>query len=86
MMNADDIRKLLKAEPFEPFDIGLADGRVIPVPHPEFAWAPPSQRRLVFAVAPEDGRGRMVNTTVITSIETRGGSAGDPPAPSNGGS
>jgi hypothetical protein len=34
-MIAEDLRKLLKAEPFEPLCIGLSDGRAVHVFHPD---------------------------------------------------
>jgi hypothetical protein len=35
-MNLDGIRSALRREPFHPFAIRLADGRSVPVRHPEF--------------------------------------------------
>ncbi len=37
-MNAEAIRQLLKAQPFEPFRIYLSNGDSFDVKHPEQAW------------------------------------------------
>lgn len=37
-MNADSIRLLLRAQPFEPFELHMSNGEVVPVRHPELAW------------------------------------------------
>lgn len=34
-MTVDELRKMLRAQPFRPFEIHLADGRSLPVNHPE---------------------------------------------------
>jgi hypothetical protein len=38
------LRNTLRASPFLPFTIRMADGRTFPVPHPDFVWIPPSSR------------------------------------------
>ena len=35
MMRPDDLRKLLRSEPFHPIRIGLSDGRCVVVRHPD---------------------------------------------------
>ena len=35
-MDIEGVREALRKEPFEPFVLRLADGRALPVPHPEF--------------------------------------------------
>ena len=34
-MNAEALRELLKAQPFEPLDVELSSGQVITIKHPE---------------------------------------------------
>jgi hypothetical protein len=40
-MNISGIREALHKQPFESFTIRLADGRALPVPHPDFIAATP---------------------------------------------
>ena len=35
-MNIEALRKVHQERPFQPFDLHIADGRIIHVPHPEF--------------------------------------------------
>ena len=35
-MDLNGLREALSRQPFEPFSIRLADGRSVPVPHPDF--------------------------------------------------
>ena len=46
-MTSDRFEELLKAQPFQPFDIRLADGRAVRVHHPEMALPSPSKRTVV---------------------------------------
>jgi hypothetical protein len=38
-MTARDIRDFLRTMPFKPFRLHLADGKSLPVPHPDFILA-----------------------------------------------
>jgi len=40
MATANQIREVVRAQPFRPFIIHLADGRTFDVPHPEFRRRP----------------------------------------------
>ena len=46
-MTIEQMRDAYTAQPFRPFTIHLADGREIPVDHPEFIMAAPSGRTIV---------------------------------------
>lgn len=46
-MTTEHLRQLIHATPFEPFTIHMADGREVPVPHPEFIMLPPQSRTCV---------------------------------------
>ena len=41
-MITEEIKKLLRATPFRPFTVHLADGSVLPVNHPDFAFVSPN--------------------------------------------
>ena len=53
-MSPEQLRKSLRAAPFQPFRIHLADGRSFDVQHPEFASLSPTGRTvLVFSAGSE---------------------------------
>jgi len=52
-VTGEKIRKALKAAPFQPFRLHLADQRKVDVFHPEFAWVLPNHRH-VMVVSPID--------------------------------
>ena len=53
-MSPEQLRQSLRAAPFQPFRINLADGRSFDVPHPEFASLSPTGRTvLVFSAGSE---------------------------------
>ena len=70
-MDFESLREALHHQPFEPFSIRMADGRVLPVPHPDFVAAVP--RRVV--VVAEDGSWSQLEPRLIASLEY-GASAG----------
>ncbi len=86
-MIAEDIRRLLREEPFEPFEIHLVNGRSLRVPHRDFVWIPPKHVRTVYVID-EDGYVELVNTILIVSISPLRGpdnSNGDSSWPASGG-
>lgn len=58
------MRNALHRQPFEPFSIRLADGRSLPVPHPDFVTVGP--RRIV--VIAEDDSWSVVEPLLIVSL------------------
>ena len=48
-MHADEIKKLLKAAPFQPFTVYLPSEKSFHIPHPDFALLTPNGRTLVVA-------------------------------------
>ena len=76
-MTIEGIRRLLDAQPFQPFIMHLADGREIRVHHREFIMALPSGRTLV--VAQPDDTVNIVDLLLVADIEVkirRNGSSG----------
>ena len=59
------IREALHRQPFEPFIMRLADGRSVPVRHPDFMAVHP--RRIV--VIAEDGAWSVVEPLLVVSLE-----------------
>ena len=37
-MNAEALRRMLTRRPFEPFELHMTHGEVVPIYHPEMAW------------------------------------------------
>jgi hypothetical protein len=64
-MDITGIREALHKQPFEPFTIALADGRMLPVPHPDFVAVHP--RRII--VVADDGSWSVVEPLLIASLD-----------------
>jgi len=67
-MDIAGIRQALHKEPFAPFTIRLADGRQIPVPHPDFVAVGP--RRVI--VVAEDNSWTVLEPLLIVSLDHDG--------------
>lgn len=70
-MTIEQLRKAVSREPFEPFDIYLADGRVIGVPHRDFLYVPPKAER-TFAVSDDEGVLETFDLLLVVSLEPKG--------------
>ncbi len=66
-MTTDQLRNLWKAEPFKPFVIHLADGRNVPVRHPEFLSRSPSGRTIV--VHQPNETFNVIDLLLVTDLE-----------------
>jgi hypothetical protein len=64
----DELRKLLRAAPFRPFQLHLADQRTYDVPHPEFVAIQPAGRWIVVVAPNELGGYEVVNLPLIVSM------------------
>jgi hypothetical protein len=58
-----------QVRPFLPFDIYLADGRALPVDHPEFLAQTPAGRTI--AVGLSDGTHEIVDLRLVVSLKPR---------------
>jgi hypothetical protein len=66
-MTIERFRDAMRAEPFIPFRVNLADGRSIPVIHPDFvAWNPGG--RTVVVIQPDDSC-QHIDLLLVTSLE-----------------
>lgn len=65
-MDIAAVRQVLHRQPFEPFVIRLADGRSLPVGHPDFVAL--GRRRIV--VVGQDDTTSIVEPLLIVSIDT----------------
>ncbi|HEY3246335.1 MAG TPA: hypothetical protein VGM03_23570 [Phycisphaerae bacterium] len=68
-MTIEQLRKMHQATPFQPFDIHLADGRSLPVDHPEFLATDPPGRTI--SVGLSDGTFEVVDLLLVTSLKPR---------------
>ncbi len=68
-MTIDQLRAAYSAEPFRPFAMHLADGRVIPVKHREFMMTVPSGRTVV--VAQPDDTVNIIDPLLVTDLEIK---------------
>ena len=66
-MTVERFNDALRARPFRPFTLHLADGREIPVSHPEWALASPSGRTTV-VMQPDDSL-NIIDLLLVTDLE-----------------
>ena len=66
-MNGKTLREYHKARPFNRFIIHLADGRNVPVDHPELMTVAPGGRTA--AVYERDGTFHLLHVLLITDLE-----------------
>jgi len=60
------MRNQLHAQPFRPFVIRLADGRAIPVQHPDFAAVAPNGR--IMTVYQPDNSSNIVDVMLVIDL------------------
>ena len=68
-MTIEQLQKMHQAQPFQPFDLCLADGRTLPVNHPEFLSRTPNGRTV--AVGLDDGSHEIVDLLLVVSLKPR---------------
>lgn len=68
-MTIEQLQKMHRARPFQPFEIHLADGRMLPVEHPEMLAVPPPGRTIGVGCA--DGTIEIVGLLLVTSLKPR---------------
>jgi len=67
-MNIEQLRRIIRAQPFQPFTICLADGREFRIPHPECVMISPDATRS-FGVAGRKEDYRIVNLLLVSSLD-----------------
>ena len=68
-MTTQQLRTMHQARPFQPFDIHLADGRSIPVDHPELLAMTPGGRTI--SVAVHEDAFEVIDLLLVTSLKPR---------------
>jgi hypothetical protein len=69
-MTVEQVRRFHQAVPFHSFDIRLADGRALPVRHPEMLAVNPPGRTL--GVCLDDGTIEIVDLFLVLSLKPHG--------------
>ena len=64
-MDLNSIRNALHEQPFRPFDLCLADGRRVPVKHPQFV----AMNQRIVIVTDEDSATKILEPLSIVSLE-----------------
>jgi hypothetical protein len=64
-MDLNSIRNALRKQPFTPFDLCLADGRRVPVHHPEFV----AMNQRIVIVTDEESATKFIEPLLIVSLE-----------------
>lgn len=82
-MDAEAIREATHHQPFQPFTLRLADGRVLPIPHPDFIAIAPNGRR-VAVFSPTDSALSILEPLLIVSLEFAAAGQGAGPQTGNG--
>ena len=67
MIKASDLRKAMHQEPFQPFQICMADAQTFGVPHPEFMAVGPRDRTCI--VWDSDGCVDILSVALVTRLE-----------------
>ena len=70
-MNIESLRQVHQARPFQPFDLHVADGRTLHVPHPEYLAQFPGGRAILVTHA--DYSWDVVDLLMVTSIHVSNG-------------
>lgn len=69
-MTIEKLKEMTHATPFVPFDIHMADGRRVPVRHPDFIAMSPTGRILTVFSGPKDSS-IFIDVLLITAIKTQ---------------
>ena len=67
-MNIEQLRRIIRAQPFQPFTICLADGREFRIPHPECVMISPDAMRSFGVAGPKEDY-RIVNLLLVSSLD-----------------
>jgi hypothetical protein len=88
MRDAGEIRRAMRAQPFQPFQIVMVNGASYTVGHPDFIYIPPGDRpRKVICFIPADGRGydeRHIDLALIQEVVIPGQDAATESAAESG--
>ncbi len=63
------LRELLVADPFQPFQVTLADGRKFDIASPDLIWMPAGGRGGLHMFVPHEDRIVSANPLLVTSVD-----------------
>ncbi len=66
-MKAESLREVVRAQPFRPFSLILANGERLPVPHPEWVWLLPAGRTIGWS--DQDERVKLLDVGLLLGVE-----------------
>jgi hypothetical protein len=66
-VSIDELKDLVSTVPFSPFEIIMANGERLPVPHPDFVWIPPGRRTVAISI--REDVVRLLNWQLVSGIE-----------------
>jgi len=66
-MDAEQLQEFVHTQPFEPFELVMANGERLRVPHQDFIWIMPNHR--VVQVALPNGASRWINLQLVAGLE-----------------
>jgi hypothetical protein len=75
-MTLEAIQRLVKARPFQPFELYLDDGRATRLDHPEFFAHTPGGRTIMIGLPDESFE--IIDLLLVTSIKPVNGSSANP--------
>jgi len=68
-VTAEQFRNMVRAQPFQPFILHLADGRQFHVPHPEFVGMFRGGRTVI--VTQQDDSFEIIDLLLVVGLESR---------------
>jgi hypothetical protein len=71
-MNAEELARAVKAQPFVPFRLHMSDGRTFDVSHPELLVVFPGMRRLAVLAFPKEEAVELIDLLHVTSLSSPG--------------
>jgi hypothetical protein len=67
-MTTEQLQRAIRATPFRPFTIRVADGQQLNVPHPEFITHAPGTRTAAVSIG--DGTIEIIDLLLVTGLVT----------------
>jgi hypothetical protein len=68
-MRIEQLRNTIRASPFRPFTVHVADGRTFHVPHPDFVVQSPAGRTVILFDSAENESFSIVDLLLVTELE-----------------
>jgi len=66
-VRAESLREVVRAQPFRPFSLILANGERLSVPHPEWVWLLPAGRTIGWS--DQDERVKLLDVGLLLGVE-----------------